>query len=283
MVSRQDNVNLIKSESERIINYLGSLTPDAWTLPSACGLWQVRDVAAHLLMVGDLYADTVSRGIKGDSSPTIGFPPSGSLDPSGFDSLIASKAIALRESEGTLLLERIRSTWERWNILLVSIGLGDWDKPCYHIPAVFPADRFILNSVQELAIHEWDMLSRLEPGSPVSKASLPTLMERIPLRFGPTPGYDKFLLESDITATIRYRFQVTGDVPGQWDIVVEKQKARMEEASSNTANVTFQCDTSTFVILMYKRSMLDPLIEAGKVGVQGHLNLVPAFDGWLKG
>ena len=283
MVSRQDNVNLIKSESERIINYLGSLTSDAWTLPSACGLWQVRDVAAHLLMVGDLYADTVSRGIKGDSSPTIGFPPSGSLDPSGFESLIASRAIALRESEGTLLLERIRSTWERWNILLASIGPGDWDKPCYHIPAVFPADRFVLNSVQELAIHEWDMISQIEPGSPVSKASLPTLMERIPLRFGPTPGYDKFLLESDITATIRYRFQVTGDVPGQWDIVVEKQKARMEESPSNTADVTIQCDTSTFVILMYKRSMLDPLIETGKVSVQGHLNLVPAFDGWLKG
>ena len=108
-------------------------------------------------------------------------------------------------------------------------------------------------------------------------------MERIPLRFGPTPGYDKFLLEADIAAAIRYRFQVTGDVPGQWDIVVEKQKARMEESPSNTADVTIQCDTSTFVILMYKRSMLDSLIEDGEIGVQGHLNLVPAFDGWLKG
>ena len=90
-------------------------------------------------------------------------------------------------------------------------------------------------------------------------------------------------MESDITATIRYRFQVTGDVPGQWDIVVEKQKARMEESASNIADVTFRCDTSTFVILMYKRSMIDPLIEGGKIGVQGNLNLVPAFDRWLKG
>ena len=64
MVSRQDRIQLIKSESERLIKYLGSISADAWTLPSACGLWEVRDVAAHLVMVADLYGDTVLGGYK---------------------------------------------------------------------------------------------------------------------------------------------------------------------------------------------------------------------------
>ena len=64
MDSRQDRIQLIKSESERLIKYLGSISADAWTLPSACGLWEVRDVAAHLVKFADLYRDTVSRGYK---------------------------------------------------------------------------------------------------------------------------------------------------------------------------------------------------------------------------
>ena len=130
MDSRQDRIQLIKSESERLIKYLGSISADAWTLPSACGLWEVRDVAAHLVMVADLYRDTVSRGIQGDSSPTHEFPTSGSLDPASFDDLIAEKAIAIRKSEGDSLLDRLGSTWERFNLLLGSIGPEDWGKPC---------------------------------------------------------------------------------------------------------------------------------------------------------
>jgi len=283
MISRQDRIQLIKSESERLIKYLGSISADAWTLPSACGLWEVRDVAAHLVMVADLYGDTVSRGIQGDSSPTDGFPASGSLDPASFDDLIAEKAIAIRKSEGDSLLDRLGSTWERFNLLLGSIGPEDWGKPCYHIPAVFPAERFVLNAVQELAIHEWDMRSRIEPGAPVSSATLPTLMERIPRRFGPTPGYDRFLMDSENITAVRYRFQVTGGVSGQWDIIVEEQRARMEETIISSADVTFQCDTSTFVMLMYKRLVLDQLLDDGRISVQGHPDMVAAFNSWLKG
>ena len=111
MVSVQDKVQLIKFESERLTEYLGSLSPDSWTLPSACGLWEIRDVAAHLVMVAEFYSDVISRGLQGDSSPTEGFPPAGTLDPASFDGFIAERSIAIRESLGEDLLATFGTKW----------------------------------------------------------------------------------------------------------------------------------------------------------------------------
>ena len=90
-------------------------------------------------------------------------------------------------------------------------------------------------------------------------------------------------MDSGNITAVRYRFQVTGGVSGQWDIIVEEQKARMEEAIISSADVTFQCDTSTFVMLMYKRLALDQLLNDGRVSAQGHPDMVSAFNNWLKG
>ena len=57
----------------------------------------------------------------------------------------------------------------------------------------------------------------------------------------------------------------------------------MEEAIISSADVTFQCDTSTFVMLMYKRLALDQLLNDGRVSAQGHPDMVSAFNNWLKG
>ena len=90
-------------------------------------------------------------------------------------------------------------------------------------------------------------------------------------------------MDSENITAVRYRFQVTGGVPGQWDIIVEEQKARMEEAIISSADVTFQCDTSTFVMLMYKPLALDQLLNDGRGSAQGHPDMVSAFNNWLKG
>ena len=225
----------------------------------------------------------IFRGLQGDSSPTEGFPPAGTLDPASFDGFIAERSIAIRESLGEDLLATFGTKWGRFNRLLGGVGHGEWQTPCYHLAGVFPAERFVLFAVQELVFHEWDIRSRIEQGAAVSSAMLPTLMERIPGRFGTAPGYDDFFLDSGGVTSVRYRFQVTGAGPGQWDILVEEQKARMEAAVAGPAEVTFQCDTNTFVVLMYKRLILDPLLTDGSLTGEGDRDLVSVFNHWLKG
>ena len=79
MASTEQRVKLVKSESERIQQYLGTLPAEALTRPSACDRWEVRDVVAHLTGAVELFNGNITRGVHGDSSPPEGFqPPSAS-------------------------------------------------------------------------------------------------------------------------------------------------------------------------------------------------------------
>ncbi len=75
MYPYDDRARLLRSESERIKQYLHSLPPDSWARPSACTQWQVRDVIAHLIVVAEFYAGSVSRGLAGESTAPTGLSP----------------------------------------------------------------------------------------------------------------------------------------------------------------------------------------------------------------
>ena len=68
-------VELIHSEAQRLGRFFDSLTPEDLNRKSACDLWEVGDVIAHLVWVADFYLDTISRGINGDASAPEGRPP----------------------------------------------------------------------------------------------------------------------------------------------------------------------------------------------------------------
>ena len=48
MSTKAELVNVVQTESERLQQYLTALPADAWRKPSACALWDIRDVVAHL-------------------------------------------------------------------------------------------------------------------------------------------------------------------------------------------------------------------------------------------
>jgi len=48
MSTQAELVKAVQTESERLKQYLAALPQDAWTKPSACALWEVGDVVAHL-------------------------------------------------------------------------------------------------------------------------------------------------------------------------------------------------------------------------------------------
>jgi uncharacterized protein (TIGR03083 family) len=54
-------VTVFHAEAERLAQYLDMLPPDAWTQPSACEGWAVRDVVGHLTWAVEFYADTIAR------------------------------------------------------------------------------------------------------------------------------------------------------------------------------------------------------------------------------
>jgi hypothetical protein len=174
--------------------------------------------------------------------------------------------------------------FEQLHHLLVGLSSQDWDKPCafWRFMGNIPVRTFLPLTMQELAVHGWDIRSRLETTASLSAESLPMLMARIPVRFG-VPGYADFRLDAQAPALVRYRFVLTGVDPSTHDIMVEHAKARMEPARTATPHVTFRCETDIFMLMMYRRLTLEPVLAAGQLVVEGDQGLATAFDRWLKG
>src|SRR5215813_8099784 len=75
MSTQAECATVLQTEFERLKHYLVALPADAWTQPSACALWEVRDVVAHLSAIAQAYTDRITRGLQGDTSPSpAGFP-----------------------------------------------------------------------------------------------------------------------------------------------------------------------------------------------------------------
>jgi len=70
----QAQVKLINSESERLKECVNALPPEALERPSPCEKWNVGEVIAHLDWFAETYGGMIERGLRGDLSPTEGFP-----------------------------------------------------------------------------------------------------------------------------------------------------------------------------------------------------------------
>ena len=273
MTTPGDRVKLIASESGRIKQYLNTLPADAWSRPSACDAWEVRDVVAHLIGATEMYTGNISRGVRGDSSPPESLAPAGAVDTASRMAANAQRAIDFRKSLGEQLLPTFAAKSDALNQVLTGLGPQDWDKPCYHPARTIPVRTFLNLAITELVVHEWDIRSRLESPAHLSGESLPAIVDLIPVFvIGRLfqPG-------SNLTTPVRYRFELTGAVSGRHDIVVGDGTARMEPAGTAVADVTFRCDTETFVLLAYGRTTLGTAVADGLIAVEGDRELVAQF------
>jgi uncharacterized protein (TIGR03083 family) len=274
------HVTLIQAEAERLAQYLATLSPDAWRQPSACQGWEVRDVVAHLIQGAQFYVHTISRGVQGDlarpselASPVIARA-----------ALIAQSAIVCREQLGEALLPTFRTRYVELSALLAQLSGGDWEKLCYYTsePRSRPVREFLALSVQELAIHGWDIRSRLEPAFHLSPESVAVLGQHTPRRLG-RPHRAVFPLPPEFPGPVRFRWELRGAVVDTHDIVVEHGRCRMDPATASAAQVTFRAAAETFVLLLYQRLPLTAATATGSLGVEGDGKLITAFDRWLQG
>jgi uncharacterized protein (TIGR03083 family) len=275
-------VQVLQGEVERLTQYLQSLSPDAWCRPSACDLWEVRNVVGHLTCMAERFRGTVSRAVRGDVSPPAGSPPVGTSTPAGRRAFVAQQAIERRESLGDQLLPTFRAQIDQFIALLVQLGPQEWEKLAYSALRLVPLWSYPYLTLQEIAIHAWDICSRFDPAARLSVESLPALMQGIVLQLGPLWGA-AFGQDAEVSRPVRSRWEVTGVVPGQYDIVGENGTCRIEPASATVAHVTFCGDTETCVLLLYGRLSLASARASGRLRMEGAPELIAAFERWLTG
>jgi len=232
MSTQAECVTVLQTESERLQQYLAALPQDAWTKPSACALWEVRDVVAHLITAVNLYTDCITRGLRGDTSTPEGRPEPSSLNTASQAerqqraTAAAQRTIANRERLSNALLEVFCTTGEHFNHLLARLSPHAWNTPCYHTRGLLPVRALVSGMVFERAIHGWDIRSVLEPTAHLSTAALTVMPDHVAACL-----HWFFLPGARLPIPIRYRFTFTGTLTSTWDKVVEGDTAHMGPAA----------------------------------------------------
>jgi uncharacterized protein (TIGR03083 family) len=278
MATPTSYVPIVQAEAERLTQFLDTLLPDDWQRPSACALWTIRDVVAHLIWAADFYTDTLSRGIQGDISHPADRPPGNA--PASFAAISAyidQQAITVRDRVGTALLPTFRSSFHSLSHVMARLSPQQWEMPCAFFQfrgGKRPAHVFLFVIIQELSIHGWDMRSRFDETASLSEQSLPVHMELIPIRLSSV----QFPTDTGHQSLVRYRFDLGGESALRYDVIVEGGKARMEPSADAPADVTLRGDRATFALVIYNRLTLDSAVAQGRMTVEGNQALARVLD-----
>ena len=272
MVSDQELAKLAAEEPHRLERFLTGLAPEDWSRSSACEGWLVSDVVAHLAQIGENFAVRLGRGLKGDPSEPPDNVAAGSLSEDEFRDLLANSAISRRERIGDSLLPSYIQGNRKLDGLISRLKPQDWDVRCFHPMGPEPVRTLVTMRVAETAMHSWDIRSSLNPEAAISPDCLPAMVITIPRAVRRA-----FRVDSNRSRPVRYRFEATGDVTTQADIVLSAEGARVELDAAGNPDVTFRCGAETYVMVMFGRMKIGEAIATGLLTVDGPGNLAAQF------
>ncbi len=279
MVSPEERLQILRSETKRLEEYLKGLPGEAWSHPSACDRWTVADVVAHLTAPGKNYPPRITRALLGDASPDA--PAHRRIDSGQFDpEEEGEQAIALRQELGDGLFSEFVMGNQAIDQALAEVGPQEWGKLVYRVVGTESLRNLLDVFITERTVHWWDIRSRFDSQAGLSAECVPIIVERIPQR----PRWWSFRAEADFSLLpLRYRFEITEPAPYVVDVVVTVEQQYMEVGSRENAQVTFRCDGETFILLMYGRIRPEASIAEGRVSFEGDPQLVTAFVERFKG
>ena len=272
-----DRVHVHKRESDTLQRLMDGLTKEDWQKTSACDMWSIADVVAHLANGHEGRTENIGRGIRGEA-PTP--PPGYNMPPGGpaRDQVIADRAIAVQKEHQGNLAPYFRDRSQHLNDTLAGITPDVLENPCWHGRGDRSVRAYINLSIAEQAMHSWDIRSSFGAGAHINPEALPAFLDEAPRWWGvifkPGPA---------LPSPLRYRFRISGAAIPQVDMIVAGDTCHVEEGASKPSDVQFDCDAETYVLMAYgrlkrKQAVAQGLVAESEIEDSGHCAL---FDGWF--
>ena len=263
LVSR---IDLLEHEAEMLLDFLRDLPQDAWATDSACADWTVADVIGHLTSV-DLSTRLV-RGLDGDYSPPEGSPAPEQHDEDAFARSIYQRAVDASQRLGDGLLEDFTQRIDETVALFRQVQPDQWNNLVYWPAGPMRMDTLLTQRIAELTMHGWDIRSRLEDDYHLSDGSVTALLDTVDRAARRAFRPDPLLAERPL----RYRFNIGRPEERVIDLVLSDGDAEIiEEMAPNSpagqADVTFECDGETCVLILYGRLTPHDAVAARRLSV----------------
>ncbi len=268
------DIQLVRELSNELAGHIHALPDGIWRDPeqfgSPCEGWKVADVIAHLIEGATLYSLSVGRALKGESSPPMGHRSMGRQE--------ATEAlISLRGSYDEDLFLEFNGSCKQLNTLLVSLESKDFKAPAFHsFFGAIPVSRLIELRVLELAVHGWDVRYSLDRSATLSEKALPFLTGWMQSWF--SIGFQK----SDmLVSPVTYRFRLNEPVTESYDVVITGDDFSLQPSDGADADVTFSCDTNTYILLGMGRLPFARSVRRGRLSFEGDEKLASQFTDWF--
>ena len=271
----RERIQLVRNLSNEMAAYLHTLPENVWRDPdvyaSACEGWKIADVITHLILGGNVFGLSITNAIRGVTEPPMGWSRPASPE-QGLERLVDTRN-AIHED----LFYDFNASCKRFNTLLVELDEASYSLPTWHPYFVISVDRLIDIRASELAIHSWDVRYPIDRTAKLSNRAKTFLLDFV-WRWLRT-GFQK---SEQLDTPIRYRFDLT-DADGGYDVTVNGDSFIHAPSDDSPADVTFGCDTDTYILYCYGRLQLRRSVRRGRIALSGDETLAAQFTEWFKG
>lgn len=271
MQNPAERVEVLRQEAAAFRERVAALSPDDWDRPSACDGWSVADVVAHLS--GQAFVLNVSRGLQGDYSPPDGAAPVTEHNEDEFARNIFQRAFNTRAEAGDRLQEILFQRLDEAVQVFDGVEEGQWDNLCYWPPGPETVHTMLDMRISELTMHAWDVCSRLDPDYRLSEGSVRVLIDTVN-----RAARRAFRPDPTIPAPQVYRFVIIEPVEAVYELVIANEEVTLRQGEGDIeADVVYQCDGETFVMVMYGRLTPDEALVSGRMDWDGDERLALGF------
>jgi uncharacterized protein (TIGR03083 family) len=268
--------NAVLTDLQTAGDFVQSLNPEAWKQASAVPGWSIGDVVAHLNLALGAYSRLTDLVVSGKTGSGLlrkagqlsknvvpmaapAFNALNSAIPKMLDRALAPEVIKGQFAAGS------RSLRER----LERIIPGDYVKPVYYMGGPWPLSFFLAAADNELAIHLWDMQSRLDPHTRLSAEARTVL----PSFYWSATSW-MLHLPKDTNGTVSV---VLTDPNGAFWWKIEAGRATIGRGVPDNPDVTINGDSGTLPLMLAGRISFDDATRTTSLRAQGTEELTRRF------
>ncbi len=270
----QGRIQLIRDLSNELAAFFYTLPDDVWRdadqFGTPCEDWKVADVVTHLIQVGDMFFQSVTRALDGDTTPPMAYSI-----PTPEESLV--QLVELRDAYFEDLFYEFNTGCRRLNSLLVSLDSEQYDNPAWHPAGAVPVNQLITWRTFELAVHGWDVRYSFDRSARLNAGALPFLVDNL---WSWLRSDSKATAELD--APVSYRFELEGPETASYDVAFSGEGFIAGPSEDRKADVTFRCDTDTYVLFVLGRLPFNRSVRRGRLSFEGDEALASRFTSWFR-
>ena len=271
----RERIQLVRDLSNELAAYLHTLPDNIWRDPdvyaSACEGWKIADVVTHLILGANIFGLSITNAVRGITQPPMGWTPPATRE-QGVERLVETRN-AIHED----LFYDFNASCKRFNTLLVELEPDAYALPTWHPYFVISVERLIDIRASELAVHSWDIRYPIDRGAKISERAKPFMLQFVWrwLRSGFQKG-------EPLDAPVRYRFDLT-DADVGYDVTIYGDNFKHAPSDDAPADVTFGCDTDTYILFCFGRLQLRRSVRRGRIALAGDELAAAQFSDWFKG